>query len=281
MNSLVLGALGGALATAAMLVLWTQFQPAPVAPGPANTVAPAVQTPSPTQEPEAAKLPPEPEIQPAEVPAEQAAAASADPPPIPGPPPLSALARTESAALRELGTLWGQELADGDPCTLAQRQGLQCYRTSRMTLHGMRQLDRPGVLALRLPGQGTGWAVLTHITSEAATLKVGERLWLMPLTGLADIWRGDYTALWRTPPGQRGRLDVGNTGPAAAWLVAQLDAMQSRGELPSEAKTWQDQVKAFQKSRGADPDGVPGPMTFMLLNRASGVDEPHLTQAAP
>jgi general secretion pathway protein A len=145
----------------------------------------------------------------------------------------------------------------------------------------MRQLDRPAALELRLPGAGTGWALLTRITSETATLSIGDNQWLMPLTALADIWRGDYTTLFRLPPGHEGRLGVASTGPAGAWLGKQLEAMQSRGELPPGANNLQDQVKAFQASRGAAPDGIPGPMTLMLINRASGVDEPHLIQATP
>jgi general secretion pathway protein A len=35
-------------------------------------------------------------------------------------------------------------------------------------------------------------------------------------------------------------------------------------------------VAAFQVARGLPPDGVAGPLTVMLLNRATGVDEPRL-----
>ena len=39
-------------------------------------------------------------------------------------------------------------------------------------------------------------------------------------------------------------------------------------------------VLAFQLAQGLPADGRPGPMTFMQLNRAAGVDEPRL-QTAP
>ena len=35
-------------------------------------------------------------------------------------------------------------------------------------------------------------------------------------------------------------------------------------------------LQAFQRAQGLAPDGLAGPMTFMLLNRATGVDEPRL-----
>ena len=36
------------------------------------------------------------------------------------------------------------------------------------------------------------------------------------------------------------------------------------------------QLRAFQLAQGLPADGMPGPMTFMQLNRAAGVDEPRL-----
>lgn len=35
-------------------------------------------------------------------------------------------------------------------------------------------------------------------------------------------------------------------------------------------------LRAFQVAQGLQADGLPGPLTFMQLNRASGVDEPRL-----
>ena len=35
-------------------------------------------------------------------------------------------------------------------------------------------------------------------------------------------------------------------------------------------------VQAFQRAHGIDADGLAGPVTYMQVNRASGVDEPHL-----
>jgi murein L,D-transpeptidase YcbB/YkuD len=35
-------------------------------------------------------------------------------------------------------------------------------------------------------------------------------------------------------------------------------------------------VKAFQASQGLDSDGYPGPMTFMLIEKLLGVNQPDL-----
>ena len=150
-----------------------------------------------------------------------------------------------------------------------------------MTINGLREMDRPAVLTLRLPGQAPGWALLTAMTSDSATLQVGVQRWRLPLTALADVWRGEYATLWRLPPGQTGRLGNGNgnTGPAAAWATQQLDRLQSQGALEASAGSFEQKVRAFQRANGLEADGIAGPMTFMLINRAANRDEPRLTAA--
>jgi general secretion pathway protein A len=201
--------------------------------------------------------------------------ATAEPEPSPGPPPGSALWRSEAAALRALGGVWASPLSGADPCASAQAQGLQCFRISRMTLHGLRQMDRPAVLWLRRPGHN-GWALLRAMGPETATLSTAEGRWRLPLTALADIWRGDYATLWRTPPGQQGRLTAGHSGPAADWLSQQLQQLQAQGQIDANARDFAERIRAFQHSQGLDGDGLAGPITFMLVNRASGVAEPRL-----
>lgn len=274
LGTLALGALGGAASAAALFWLWTgsTLAPAPHTPDSQNVptaTAPVLSPPQQTEPAAAAAtataVPPEPPV-----------AAPPTPEPTPGPPPFSALWRNEAAALHAMGPLWGAALSQTAPCTDAPREQLQCFRIGRMTLHGLRQMDRPAALLLRLPGQGNGWAVLTAMTSETATLRTENERWLVPLTALADIWRGDYATLWRTPPGQQGRLNNGNTGPAADWLAQQLEQLQSTGQIAAESTDFSSRVRAFQRSQGVDGDGLAGPMTFMLVNRASGVDEPRL-----
>ncbi|WP_291009247.1 ExeA family protein [Hydrogenophaga sp.] len=270
LGTLALGALGGALLTAGLVGLWIATRPS----APTVVAAPAVVTP-PAANAAVAASPTTSAITPAFV-ARRVPVLS---PPTPGLPPAAALLRSERAGVRELGPLWGQSLPDADPCARAEREQLQCFTTSRMTLHGMRQLDRPALLALRLPGQPRGWALVTQITSETATLSVGNDRWLVPLTALADVWRGDYTTLWRLPPGQDGALRSATDGAAAVWLSAHLEGMKSRGELPASASTLRQLVEAFQRARGLEVDGIAGAMTFMLMNRAVNLDEPRLVAA--
>jgi general secretion pathway protein A len=201
------------------------------------------------------------------------AAVAARPEPLPGPPDVSALIKTENEAWRELGPLWGHPLAEGEPCSAAQQTQLQCYRTDRMTLNGLRQLDRPGIVTLRQAGQGSGLALVTALTSDTATLQAGNQRWRVPLSALGDIWRGDFATLWRTPPGQTTRLVDGRSGAAADWLGERIAGLQAAGKVPPSPAQLSARVQAFQRA-----NGLAGPITFMQVNLASGVDEPRLSR---
>jgi general secretion pathway protein A len=132
------------------------------------------------------------------------------------------------------------------------------------------------VLTLHLPGQDDRWALLTAITTDSATLRAGSETWRLPLSVLADIWRGDYTTLWQLPPDHQGELRRGDSGAAGIWLRQQLDQLASSQPTIASATNLTSRIEAFQRSQGLETDGLAGPMTFMQLNRVSGVNEPRL-----
>jgi general secretion pathway protein A len=288
--TLGLGALGGAvLAGAAALVLWQQraepIATAPVGPAavPMSAATPAPATAAPAQvapEPGAVSAPGAGTTTAALPPPGNDAGPpiAALPEPITGLPTPADLLRSDAAAWRELGPLWGLAPAAGDACAMALQNGLQCFSTARMTLNGLRQLDRPGILSLRLPGQGPRRALVTGITPETVTLQAGGQRWQLPLTALADIWRGDYATLWRQPEGVRGRITQGTRGAAGEWLSRKLTELQAQGLIAADASNFAARLSAFQRAQGIDIDGVAGPMTFMQVNLATGVDEPRLSK---
>ncbi|HWH81646.1 MAG TPA: AAA family ATPase [Burkholderiaceae bacterium] len=185
------------------------------------------------------------------------------------------LNRDERDAWRQLAPAWKLALDDGDPCATAQRSQVQCFRSPSSTLALIRQLDRPGIVTLRDENDRPVYALLTGLTSDAATLRVGEVSQTIRLVSLATLWRGDFATFWRAPEGYSGRLVDAGSGTLAAWVGRQLAALNGQPVAASEAE-WKAQVSAFQLAQGLRPDGLAGPTTFMQLNRAAGIDEPHL-----
>ena len=184
---------------------------------------------------------------------------------------LAALARTEEAAWRELAPLWKVDAGDADPCRAAQQQQVYCHRNPGSNLALIRALGRPGIVTLHAE-DGPAYAVLTGLSDDAATLSIGGAAHTVPLGALAQVWRGDFATFWRAPPGFVGRVGTGDAGPAAQWLAERLAAVPG---APEDAPL-KSRIHAFQLAHGLEPDGLAGPMTYMQLNRASGVDEPRL-----
>ena len=184
---------------------------------------------------------------------------------------LAALARTEEAAWRELAPLWKVDAGDADPCRAAQAQQVYCHRNPGSNLALIRALGRPGIVTLHAE-DGPAYAVLTGLSDDAATLSIGGAAHTVPLGALAQVWRGDFATFWRAPPGFVGRVGTGDAGPAAQWLAERLAAVPG---APEDAPL-KSRIHAFQLAHGLEPDGLAGPMTYMQLNRASGVDEPRL-----
>ena len=186
------------------------------------------------------------------------------------------LLTNENAGLLAIGPLWRLKAEGQAPCAAALQQQLQCYRTPRMTLNGLRQMDSPAVLRLHLP-DGSAYAVLERLDDQRVTLSAGERRWTLPTADFSRIWRGEYLTLWRTPPGQKGHLHNGYHGPAALWMAQRLDALQRQGVLPPGARSLREKVEAFQRSRGIEINGRAAPTTLILLQRATDHKEPRLS----
>ena len=182
---------------------------------------------------------------------------------------VATLIADEDGAWRELARVWSLTLGAGDPCEAARRQGVYCFKRKDASLAMIRLLDRPGVLLLRDDAGKNGYAVLTRLDEQGATLRTASGTATVALEVLGQLWRGEFSTLWRgpEPAGRRG-------------LVQQLSALPgAQGFSPNRPvddatlKAW---VHAFQVKQGLVPDGLAGPITQMQLNRATGVPEPRL-----
>jgi general secretion pathway protein A len=190
--------------------------------------------------------------------------------------------RGEADAWRELASAWGLNLASAaDPCATAAREGLPCFKGPG-SLALVRQLNRPALLVLRDTDNKSYHVLLTALAADSATLRRGSASVTVPLATLGTAWRGEYGTFWRAPAGYAGPGSLTSANAEATdWLNARLDqALPHDGSTPpAGAASLSSRVAAFQVAQGLPPDGVAGPLTVMLLNRATGLDEPRLLAA--
>ncbi|HEX8788573.1 MAG TPA: AAA family ATPase [Telluria sp.] len=187
---------------------------------------------------------------------------------------------TQQEALRELGSLWGEKLPSDDPCAAAPKLGLRCYK-GRGGVYELRLLDRPAIVALH-DGQKVGYALLSKLDADSATLNAGGRSEQVSLGALATRFDGEYMTLWKAPRAFRDDVHPGDSGPDVDWIAARLAELNKGAappaDQPLDAPTAK-ALRAFQASQNLKADGVAGPKTYMRLNQMSGVEEPRLLAA--
>ncbi len=201
---------------------------------------------------------------------------------------LPQLPQNMDVAWHELGPHFGLKTpptARQRPCDVAAQAGWPCYTAGQLSATLLKQLNRPGVLALHLGNGPPAYATLVGLNEQQAVLSLNGKTHTVPWAQLAALWRGDWATHWRPPPGYTHRLENGAQGTTIEWLVAQLNALE--GTQPPAATTQpprldsalRERVRAFQRAHGLTPDGRPGAMTFMHIDNAMGSTAPRLHKA--
>ncbi|MCC2676665.1 MAG: Peptidoglycan-binding domain 1 [Ramlibacter sp.] len=209
------------------------------------------------------------------VPPVQSAPQAVSPPATP-----PTLLRDPQQAWRELAQAWKLPVAEaeGEPCEALAREQVMCF-TRPMDLSVIRQLARPGIVTLDAATGQPSYAILSALTDQTATLRAAGTEQTVTLAALAQRWQGDFGTLWRAPAGYREMARDGEKGPLVDWVAHRL-ASAAGSEPPKRAAVLDPalraKVRSFQRAQGLPADGLPGPLTLMQLNRASGVDEPRL-----
>ena len=189
--------------------------------------------------------------------------------------PAPALLRDSNQAWRELALAWKVKTSDSAPCEAVVREQLRCFSTANTTLALIRQLGRPGIVALDSRSTSPSYALLTTLTGDSATLRAAGSEQTVTLAALAARWDGEFSTLWRAPPDYNGRIEDRQIQWAATAL-AKLDGAEIQAGASVQSAAFRARVRSFQLAEGLPADGLLGPMTFMQLNRRSGVDEPVL-----
>jgi general secretion pathway protein A len=187
---------------------------------------------------------------------------------------------TQHAAYQRVFALWGQPMDDSDiPCNVATRVGLQCLRDTG-GWSALLRTDRPAVLELWGADAQPFYGAATAIGPDSVDIDIDGSVERVARDTLEQHWYGAFVVLWRMPPDYRGRLQVGDSGPTAAWLRRQLAAVQAT-KLESEHpdvfdQQLRDALVRFQRSAGVVPDGVAGPATWIALDSARGSGDPRI-----
>jgi general secretion pathway protein A len=167
--------------------------------------------------------------------------------------------RSRLSAFRAVLQYWGVTLPRdaGEPCEQATAYGLRCLRGSGTLAH-LQRYNRPAVLTLVDDQGGSYAAALVRLGAADAAIWVDGRPATVPLTELSVRWTGEYTLIWRAPPGFVGPASLGERGALSAWVAARLGELGG-GAGPAgggvDAAALAERLRRFQKRRGLDPTG--------------------------
>ncbi|MDH5648657.1 MAG: AAA family ATPase [Gammaproteobacteria bacterium] len=185
---------------------------------------------------------------------------------------LDSSAATDTAtAFRQLFALWGLDktIEEGQTgCDIATSEGLACIFNTG-TWNNLRTYNRPAVIELVDKDGARHHVLLTSLEADNATLNVGGKQYIFPLTAISPYWYGKYLLMWRPQSRVEGILRTGTHGASVIWLREALAHYLGRPlENQSDVfdETLESQVRLFQKENNLVPDGVVGQITLMRLN---------------
>jgi general secretion pathway protein A len=191
----------------------------------------------------------------------------------------------QESAYQALFKQWGATFNGQEKenvCQQAEKQGLRCL-SGRGGLEDLRKWNRPAVLKLSDGRSKELYATLTALREDMAAFTVGDETLMVMRDDLLGGWLGEYTLLWRPPPGYRASLQTGQKGPLVEWLKARLSRIQDTAvDVSSHAvfdSALEEEVKKFQLSSDLTPDGIVGPQTLSrLISESDASDAPVLTE---
>jgi general secretion pathway protein A len=169
-------------------------------------------------------------------------------------------------------------LSNGTPCFYAQTQGLSCLH-EQSGMRGLRQFNRPAVLTLHDDFNQRQYITLIELSDSTATIVMAGEEQIIPLQQLTFYWKGEFSLLWRAPPGYEDLIRPGSAGKTVLWLSQRLNEINKQPQKNVSGfydEALLKQVKAFQLREGLNDDGVVGVKTLIHLNRLSAKKSPLL-----
>tara|TARA_R110001592_G_scaffold59200_1_gene179562 strand:- start:6725 stop:8497 length:1773 start_codon:yes stop_codon:yes gene_type:complete len=157
-------------------------------------------------------------------------------------------------------------------CEFAEMYGLRCFHNSG-NWRSVLKLDRPTVLTLTNElGQSLYFALLAIEGQDALISYQGDMYWVA-MDELDRYWLGEYSVLWKLPP-YKSSVVMPGQATEEEWLQSSLSRL-NRSYL-SLNESLDKKIQRFQQSSGLVPDGIPGTMTLIHINKRLCLDCPKL-----
>jgi len=131
--------------------------------------------------------------------------------------------RSNSMAFQSLFSHWKLNYdpqINGTPCFYAQSNGLSCLH-GNSSVEGIRGLNRPAVLQLKDEKGHIYFATLGKLGHQLATIKLAGKEQMWSLRQLRQYWSGDFTLLWKQPPGYFDSIHPGYEGKEVVWAITE------------------------------------------------------------
>lgn len=191
----------------------------------------------------------------------------------------------EAAAYVDLFKTWNlgfNPQLNGAACKHAESVGLACLSKTG-NLGSIRHLGVPVMLKLFDAQGGIKYLVVSRLEDNTAHIYLNAEQKEVDIAALDQFWRGDFTLLWKKPPGYHSPLQPGAIAPLSKWLAYQMDVWEKKPNPELGRASYDPQlverVKAFQRSVGEADDGVVGVSTLIQLSRRTDNSIPALIAA--
>ena len=179
-----------------------------------------------------------------------------------------------SSAYAELFALWSRDyysVKGISACEKADKLGLSCWH-NKGTWNNLRVINRPAVIELIDADNNRHSVVIKSMKGQQVSLSFAGEIFAFPITEVDPYWYGSFVVLWRQPPVNLDAIHPGIRGSAALWLkqtLNKVEGVQNSAELDNLFdRDLEKRVKAFQKERYLNDDGVVGKQTMIHLNTA-------------
>lgn len=190
--------------------------------------------------------------------------------------------RSFGRATEGLYQQWGFKVEGFDSvCSREVRGDMVCNKITP-TFSSLLAMRRPAVLEFKGPQNQSWYGVLLGSSNngESLEVKVGKLRVLMSRGFFEKAWTGDTYALWLPLLGSAAPIKMGQRGSRVAWLNDRLDKALSipKSTYAQFGIKLRQKVISFQGLSGLEPDGIPGPMTLMMLEAVIFMQGPTLKE---